>query len=134
EPYLRDRPITLGFTVFYQTYDFNQAQNTAQQLGVSTSSLNVSQNFLNGLQNYSQNTTGFTVSTSYPLRRSFKRVALTYSWDKSSISVFSDASSAYFQALAFRGFAGPNALNGVYTSKILPSISWSSIDNPQRPH
>jgi outer membrane protein insertion porin family len=89
---------------------------------------------LNGLQNYSQNTTGFTVSTSYPLRRSFKRVSLTYSFDKSSISVFSDASSAYFQALAFRGFAGPNALNGVYTSKILPSISWSSIDNPQRPH
>ena len=132
EPYFRDRPITLGFTVFTRYFNYNQAQQTQQALGISQ--LNVSQSFLNGLQNYSQNTTGFTVSTSYPLRRSFKRVSLTYSFDKSSISVFSDASSAYFQALAFRGFAGPNALNGVYTSKILPSISWSTIDNPQRPH
>src|SRR5256885_11018737 len=132
EPYFRDRPITLGFTVFTRYFNYNQAQQTAQSLGISN--LNVSQNTLNGLQNYSQNTTGFTVSTSYPLRRSYKRLALTYSFDVSTIKVYSDASSAYFQALAFRGFAGPNALAGVITSKILPSISWSTIDNPQRPH
>ena len=132
EPYFRDRPITLGFTVFTRYYNFNQAQQTQQALGLT--SLNVSQSTLNGLQNYSQNTTGFTVSTSYPLRRSFKRIALTYSFDVSTIKVFSDASSQFFQALAFRGFAGPNALDGIVTSKVLPSISWSTIDNPQRPH
>jgi len=118
--------------VFTRYYDYNQAQQTQQALGLS--SLNVSQSTLNGLQNYSQNTTGFTVSTSYPLRRSFKRIALTYSFDVSTIKVYSDASSAYFQTLAFRGFAGPNALDGIITSKVLPSISWSTIDNPQRPH
>jgi outer membrane protein insertion porin family len=132
EPYFRDRPITLGFTVFTRYFNYNQAQQTAQALGAS--SLNVSQDFLNGLQNYSQNTTGFTVSSSYPLRRSYKRLSLTYSFDVSTIKVFSGASQAYFEALAFRGFAGPNALNGIITSKILPSISWSTIDNPQRPH
>ncbi|MFL6299123.1 MAG: outer membrane protein assembly factor BamA [Terriglobales bacterium] len=132
EPYFRDRPITLGFTVFTRYFNYNEAQQTAQALG--TNQLNVSQSFLNGLQNYSQNTTGFTVSSSYPLHRSFKRVSLTYSFDVSSIKVYSGASSAYFQALAFRGFAGPNALDGVITSKVLPSISWSTIDNPQRPH
>src|SRR5262249_21027538 len=115
-------------------FNYNQAEQTAQALGTSSSQLNVSQNFLNGLQNYSENTTGFTVSSSYPLRRSFKRVSLTYSFDKSSINVFSDASQQYFEALAFRGFAGPNALKGIITSKVLPSISWSTIDNPQRPH
>jgi outer membrane protein insertion porin family len=132
EPYFRDRPITLGFTVFTRYFNYNQAEQTQQALGLNQ--LNISQATLNGLQNYSQNTTGFTVSTSYPLRRSFKRLALTYSFDVSTIKVFSDASSAYFQALAFRGFAGPNALEGVITSKVLPSISWSTIDNPQRPH
>jgi len=132
EPYFRDRPITLGFTVFTRYFNYNQAQQTQQALGLTD--LNLSQATLNGLQNYSQNTTGFTVSTSYPLRRSYKRLSLTYSLDRSTIKVYSDASSAYFQALAFRGFAGPNALEGVITSKILPSISWSSIDNPQRPH
>jgi outer membrane protein insertion porin family len=132
EPYFRDRPITLGFTVFTRYFNYNQAQQTQQALGLTN--LNLSQATLNGLQNYSQNTTGFTVSTSYPLRRSYKRLALTYSFDVSTLKVYSDASSAYFQALAFRGFAGPNALAGVVTSKVLPSISWSSIDNPQRPH
>jgi outer membrane protein insertion porin family len=135
EPYFRDRPITLGFTVFTRYFNYNEAVQTAQALNLSSvSALNASQSFLNGLQNYSQNTTGFTVSSSYPLRRSFKRISLTYSFDVSSIKVYSDASSAYFQALAFRGFAGPNALNGIITSKVLPSISWSTIDNPQRPH
>jgi outer membrane protein insertion porin family len=132
EPYFRDRPITLGFTVFTRYFNYNQAQQTQQALGLTD--LNLSQATLNGLQNYSQNTTGFTVSSSYPLRRSYKRLSLTYSLDRSTLKVFSDASSAYFQALAFRGFAGPNALEGVITSKILPSISWSTIDNPQRPH
>jgi len=36
--------------------------------------------------------------------------------------------------LAFRGFAGPNALNGVKTSKVLPNFSFSTIDSPLTPH
>ena len=53
------------------------------------------------------------LSASYPLHRSFKRLGLTYSFDNSSTEVFSTASRSLFQNLAFRGFAGPNALTSI---------------------
>jgi outer membrane protein insertion porin family len=89
---------------------------------------------LNALQNFSQTSTGFTASLSYPIRRSFKRLGLTYSFDVSSINVFSDASRNYFQELNFRNVSGPDALKGVVTSSILPSLTINTIDNPQRAH
>ena len=96
--------------------------------------LNLSQGVLDTLQNYSQSTTGFTLSSSYPLHRSFKRLGLTYTFSDSSIQTFSTASSEYFQFLAFRNVSGPNALQGILTSKVTPSFTWNRIDNPQRPH
>ena len=50
------------------------------------------------------------------------------------MQTFSAASSDYFEALEFRGISGPNALNGIITSKIVPNFSYNHIDNPQRPH
>ncbi len=47
---------------------------------------------------------------------------MTYSFDDSSLIALSDASKALFTNLAFRGITGPNALNGIITSKILPSL------------
>jgi len=47
--------------------------------------------------------------------------------------VFSQASQQYFQNLAFRTLSGPNALQGVVTSKVIPSFSYSTINNPLRP-
>ena len=131
EPYMFDRPLNLGFTVFSQRYDYNQARETAIATGVP---LNLPQNVLQSLQNYRQSSTGFTMSASYPLHRSFKRVGITYSFDTSSITAFSDASKTLFESLAFRNISGPNALLGVKTSKIIPSFSFSTIDNPMRPH
>jgi outer membrane protein insertion porin family len=131
EPYLFDRPLQFGFTVFSRRYDYNQAQQIQQQSGVQQS---FNQAVLNALQNYSQSSTGFTLSLSYPLRRSFKRIGLTYSLDTSSLNVFSDASRLYFEQLSFRNVSGPDALKGVVTSKIIPSFQANTIDNPQRPH
>ncbi len=131
EPYLFDRPLQFGFTVFTQRYNFNQA---SQYQIFTGQRVNFSQNVLNALQNFTQADTGFTVSASYPLHRSFKRVGITYSFDNSSTEVFSTASKTLFQNLAFRGFAGPNALNGVKTSKVIPSFSFSTIDSPMTPH
>ncbi|HEY6971149.1 MAG TPA: outer membrane protein assembly factor BamA [Candidatus Angelobacter sp.] len=130
EPYVFDRPIQLGFTVYYRKYDFNQAQQTELVTGQK---LNLSQNILNQLQNFSQSSTGFTGSVNYVLR-SFKRVGITYSWDNSSIKTFSDASTIYFQTLAFRNISGPNSLTGIITSKIVPVFGFNTIDNPIRPY
>ncbi|HKW27618.1 MAG TPA: outer membrane protein assembly factor BamA [Terriglobales bacterium] len=131
QPYMFDRPLQMGFTVFNNRINYDQAK---QEELLTGQKLNLPQSFLANLQNFTQNDTGFTVSASYPLRRSFKRVGITYAWDTSTIQTFSDASTALFENLAFRGFSGPNALNGIVTSKILPNFSINTIDNPTRPH
>jgi outer membrane protein insertion porin family len=86
------------------------------------------------LQNFTQTSTGATTSLTYPIKRSFKRVGITYSIDDSSVTTYSQASSDYFETLAFRGISGPNALSGIITSKVVPNFSYNRIDNPQRPH
>jgi outer membrane protein insertion porin family len=131
EPYLFDRPLQFGFTVFSRKFDYNQARQLEQLTGVRS---NFSDVVLNSLQNFSQSSTGFTASLSYPIRRSFKRVGLTYSFDTSSVNVFSEFSRLYFEQLNFRNVSGPNALKGVITSKIIPSFSINTIDHPQTPH
>ena len=130
EPYMWDRPLNFGFTVFHQKFDYNQAKELQIQTGQQ---INFSESVLQSLQNFSQSRTGFTVSTSYPLKRSFKRVGLTYSFDVSSLSVFSTISQLYFQELNFRNITGPDSLKGVVTSKVIPSFTMNTINNPQHP-
>jgi len=131
EPYFRDKPLTLGVQVFTSKYDYNAAKNYQ---AVSGGSINLNQAQLNLIQNYNQNTTGFTASAQYPIKRSFKRIGVTYSFNKSSVQAFSQASQNLFSTLAFRGIQGQNALTGIYTSSITPSFLYSTIDNPLRPH
>jgi outer membrane protein insertion porin family len=126
EPYLHNKPISLGFQVFSRKSDFNSARNYASVTGQS-SSLTAAQSSLT--QNYNQSSTGLNFSVSYPLRRSFKRVGLTYSWDKSTITTFSQASANLFQTLAFRSgqIQGANALEGIYTSSVSLSYSYNKV-------
>ena len=131
QPYLFDKPLQFGWSVYHNSYNYNQAALTSIQLNQSVS-LPASYQAL--LQNFTQTSTGATTSFSYPIKRSFKRVGITYSFDDSSVQTFSAASADYFQALAFRGISGPNALNGIITSKVVPNFSYNRIDNPQRPH
>lgn len=131
EPYAFDRPLQLGFSVFTSRYDFNAAKNYSILTGQN---LNLPQNVLNTLQNFSQSQTGFTLSASYPIKRSFKRVGLQYSYQVSSIQTFSSASQQYFEAVNFDGVTGPNSLSGIKTSSLTPSFTFNSIDSPYHPH
>ena len=131
QPYLFDRPLQFGWSVYHRSYNYNQAALTQIQLNQT---VNLPQSYQALLQNFTQTSTGFTSSLSYPIKRSFKRVGLTYSFDDSSVQTFSAASTDYFEALDFRGISGPNALNGIITSKIVPNFSYTKIDNPQHPH
>jgi len=126
-----DRPLQMGFTVFTRKFNYNEAKQYNILVGQK---LNLPQATLNLLQNYTQSDTGFTVTSSYPLRRSLKRVGLSYSYDISTITTFSDASTQLFQQLAFRNFAGPNALKGIVTSKIVPVFTFNSVDRAFNPH
>ena len=128
EPYLFDRPISTGFTVFDSRYNFDQAKQEAIAFGQSVS---VNPQFV---QNYTQNSTGFTIFASYPIKRlSFTRVGLTYGLTRTNIKTFNDASSLLFEAIQFRSIAGPSALNGIVSSTLTPTIQYNTIDNPINP-
>ena len=126
EPYLRNKPTSVGFQVFSRKSDYNSARNYASVTGQSAN-LTAAQQSLT--QNYNQSSTGLNFSVSYPLRRSFKRVGLTYSWDKSTITTFSQASANLFQTLAFRSgqIQGANALEGIYTSSVSLSYTYNKV-------
>jgi len=128
QPYMFDRPLQFGFTVFGNKISYNQAR----QLSIfSGQNLNLPNAVLQNLQNYSQSSVGFTTSASYPLRnkRSFKRVGMTYSLDRSTLIPLSTASKSLFDFIAFRGISGPNAVNGIITSKIFPNFSFNTLDS-----
>jgi outer membrane protein insertion porin family len=131
QPYMFDRPLQFGFTVFANRYNFNQAR----QLSIfSGQNLNLNSAVLQNLQNYSQSSAGFTTSLSYPLHRSFKRLGFTYSLDRSTLIPLSTASKTLFDYIAFRGITGPNAVDGIITSKIFPSFSFNTLDSGISPH
>ncbi len=128
EPYLFDRPISTGFTIFSSRYNFDQAKQEALLLGQSVS---INPEFV---QNYTQNSTGFTVFASYPVRKlSFTRIGLTYGLTRTNIKTFNEASSLLFQQLQFRNIAGPSALEGIVSSTLTPSISYNTVNNPMNP-
>jgi outer membrane protein insertion porin family len=131
QPYLLDRPLQFGFTVFGNKISYNQAR----QLSIfSGQNLNLPSAVLQNLQNYSQSSAGFTTSLSYPLKRSFKRVGITYSFDRTTLLPLSTASKTLFDFIAFRGISGPNAVNGIITSKIFPNFSFNTLDSGISPH
>jgi outer membrane protein insertion porin family len=128
EPYLFDRPISTGFTIFTSRYNFDQSRQTSILLGQQVT---INPNFA---QNYTQNSTGFTVFASYPLRHlGFSRVGVTYGLTDTSIKSLSNASTALFEVLQFQTIAGPSALAGIRSSRIVPSLTYNSVDSAINP-
>lgn len=136
EPYLRNKPISLGVQVFTQKYDFNPAKSYS----TSGASANLSQAQNSLLTNYNQSSTGLTLSLQEPLRHVFARsgvtrVGVSYSLSRASVTTFNDNTRNVFQSLAFRsGVAGQNQLSGIITSIFSPSFTFSSLDRATGPH
>jgi outer membrane protein insertion porin family len=125
EPYLFDRPISSGFTIFSSLYKFNQAEQAAIVTGQSVS---INPQYI---QNYNQNSTGFTVFASYPMKRyAFTRVGVTYGLTRTNITTYNQASELLFTQLQYRSIAGPSALDGILASTITASITQNTINNP----
>ena len=132
QPYLRNRPLNLGFQLFNSKQDFNASKNYQATTGTSVN-LTAAQQSLT--QNYNQASTGMNFSVSYPLKRhAFQRVGFTYSLTKSTITAFSAASQTFFQTISFRsGIQGSNALAGIVNSSASFSYIYNTINNPLRP-
>jgi len=128
EPYLFDRPISTGFTVFFNQFDYNTAQQEGLLFGQQVAINPALQ------ENYNTNSKGFTIFASYPLRKlSFTRLGLTYGWSTTDLQPFSQSATLLFEETKFTSIAGPNALNGIRESKITPTITYNTVDNPENP-
>jgi outer membrane protein assembly complex, YaeT protein len=137
EPYLHNKPISLGMQVFTQKYDYNPAKSYGIAKGQSDNLTNAQQSLLT---NYNTATTGLTITTGEPLRHLWNRtgvarIGLSYALSRASVSTFNDNTRNVFQSLAFRsGVQGPNQLNGIVTSVLTPSFTFSSLDRSVGPH
>jgi len=131
EPYLFDRPISTGFTIFSSKLDYN----TARQYGVLFGAQVAVNPALQ--QNYNTDSKGFTAFAGYPVRKlsktGFARASLQYGWSTTNITTFSQSANLLFNLIQFRSLAGPSALQGIESSKLTGSISYSSVNNPQNP-
>jgi outer membrane protein insertion porin family len=128
EPYLFDRPISTGFTIFASRYNFDQARQYSLAVGYQVQ-LNP-----NTVQNYIQNSSGFTIFASYPVKKlGFTRLGLTYGFTTTSITGLSTASTALFNVLQFQQLEGPSSLSGIHESKINPTLTYNTVDNPVNP-
>jgi outer membrane protein insertion porin family len=132
EPYFLDRPMQLGFTVYTQRFNYDQAREVSLFSGRNLIPLYDSLGREN-LLNYTTNGYGATVFLSYPLRRSFARVSLTYGLDNSTIEPLNRSSNSYFSYSNFLNFDGPNSLTGIITSRIIPSYVYNTVDHPITP-
>ena len=137
EPYLRNKPISLGVQVFDSKSDYNPAKSYAIANGQSANLTNAQQS---ELTQYNQSSKGLTVSTSTALRGLFRRsgvarVGITYGLSRSGITTFNQNTLNVFQTLAFRsGIAGQSQLEGIVTSVVTPSFSFSTLDRGVGPH
>jgi outer membrane protein insertion porin family len=151
EPYLFDKPIQAGFTVFYQRYSYNQGQQASIAYGRDLTGYYNSLGAQN-LLNYVSNGKGFTTFLSYQLKRSFARVGLSYQFNVQTLTPLTAAATSYFSYLNFQGIGGPssvtiecstaglppgtitsgtcNSLTGIQTSTIIPSYSYNTVNHP----
>jgi outer membrane protein insertion porin family len=128
EPYLFDRPISTGFTIFASRLDYNTARQEGLLLGQQVAIDPALQ------ENYNTDSKGFTIFASYPLRRSsFTRLGVQYGWSTTNITPFSQSATLLFEFTKFTSLAGPSALNGIRQSQITPTISYSTVDSPIYP-
>ncbi len=138
EPYLFDKPIQAGFTVFYQRYSYDQGQQASILAGqnlisyysaIGSYGCPTGQTNCN-LLNYVTNGRGFTTFLSYQLRRSFARVGLSYGYSTQTLRPLTTAASNYFNYLDFQGVGGPNSLSGIRSSTITPTFAYNTVNHP----
>jgi outer membrane protein insertion porin family len=128
KPYVFDRPITAGFTIFDTHYHFDQLRQLAISQNVNPNAIEQSPFASQYFQNFEQNSTGFSVFATTPLRRGFGRFGLTYSYTDSSIQTYSAASQQFYASLNFGQFNGPNQLTGIKQSQISPNYTYNTLN------
>ncbi|MSV34419.1 MAG: outer membrane protein assembly factor BamA [Bryobacterales bacterium] len=132
EPYFLDRPLQMGFSIFMSRYDYDQARQASVLAGRDLSNLYNSLGQQN-LLNYVNNSKGFTIFTSYPMRRSFARLGLSYGYTVQNVRTVTEAAKSYYTYLNFLNINGPNQLEGIQSSTLIPSFTYNTVNHPITP-
>jgi len=131
EPYLFDRPLTTGFTVFKTSFRYDQAR---ELFGIDPSKLPSGLGFENRL-NFEQKGSGFNVFGSYPFRI-WNRFGLNFGINHSQTSEINAATKDYFSAVktqqeqSFLSTAGGGAFSDFHAHTLIPSFSRNRTNGP----
>jgi outer membrane protein insertion porin family len=126
EPYFKDKPITTGFSIFHSRYSYREGDYLnpyATYAGYAPV----------GNELFGQASTGFSVYASRPVRP-FTRFGVSYSLSRSSTDFASPENQAFFGAFQFTDtFTGYGSYTGLITSKVTPSLTYNTVNNPYSP-
>src|SRR5213594_1906828 len=126
QPYLFDRPLTAGLTVFDTRLRFDQA---TEVFGLNPSQLPAGSGLQNAL-NFQQKSLGFNVFTSYPFKI-WNRAGLNFGMNHSETSEINPATGDFFSAVITRNnqsltetSSGTNFAN-FYAHTLIPSFTFN---------
>ena len=133
EPYLFDKPMQAGITLYTQRFNYDQGREVSLLSGRNLIPL-FNQLGKDNLLNYVSNGYGATAFLSYPLKRSpWARLGISYGYDISNITTLTTSANQYFNFINFQGVGGPNSLSGIKTSKLIPSYTFNTVNHPITP-
>ena len=134
EPYLFDKPIQAGFTVFYQRYSYNQGQQASILAGQNLIRYyNSSGPRQTNLLNYVSNGEGFTTFVSYQLAPQLCARRPQLFVQRSNLNAAHHARrQSYFDYLDFEGVGGPNtaAEPASRPAPSRPTFAYNTVNHP----
>jgi outer membrane protein insertion porin family len=127
EPYVLDRPVSLGFSVYSNSFRYDQAR---ELYGLDPSKLPQGLGLENRL-NFEQKHNGFSLSTNYPAKL-FHRIGLTYVLDNSETTGINPATQEYFSAVQSQNqnFITGGGFTTYHARRLAPSYTYSTVNNP----
>jgi len=131
EPYLFDRPLTTGFSVFDTSYRYDQAR---EYFGIDPSKLPQGLGFENRL-NFEQKGAGFNLFGSYPFKI-WNRFGLNFGINHSQTSAINPATEDYFSAVktqqdqSFISSQGGGGFSNFHAHSLIPSFSRNRTNGP----
>jgi len=131
EPYLFDRPLTTGFTVFNTSFRYDQAR---EFFGIDPTKLPQGLGFENRL-NFEQKGSGFNLFGSYPFKI-WNRVGLNFGINHSQTSAINQATQDYFGAVktqqdqSFISTVGGGGFSDFHAHTLIPSFSSNRTNGP----
>lgn len=123
EPYFQDIPLSVGFSLFHRRFSNRQGDLYGGIYGYTPM----------GRELFGQQSTGFALSSSYPIRP-FTRLGVSYSLDRSSTKFASQQTQDFFNHFQYSDiFTGYSSYTGIIRSKITTSLMYNTVNNPMTP-